>query len=162
MRTRHAGGRTRVMIVEEDWDYGIRLADWLAAEGYQPVLVRSLDAVLTELGDVLPQALVVGIGSVSPHPSIAAVKTLLRLNARCPRIPVIAVVDLARDAVIPVLIRRTARRCVTKAADFAEIGNLLRAERRLAEAAPLRNGLPSVTADGAGHSRQPYEHVMEA
>ena len=61
MANRQNGGRTCVMIVEQDWDFGMKLADWLAAHGYQPVLVRSVDAAIDELSDIRPQAVFVGL-----------------------------------------------------------------------------------------------------
>jgi DNA-binding NtrC family response regulator len=161
MRSRHALRRARIIIVEQDWTYGIGLADWLAAQGYQPVLVRSLDVALAELGGELPDALVVGVGSITPHPPVAAVKMLLRLNALCPRVPMIAVVDQTGAQAIPILIRRLTRRCVSKAADFSEIGALLCAERTVA--AEHRGGLPPAgTVDGAPAQRRRYESAAEA
>jgi ActR/RegA family two-component response regulator len=54
MASRQNGERTRVMIVEQDLDFGMRLADWLATHGYQPVFVRTVDAAINELSGVHP------------------------------------------------------------------------------------------------------------
>src|SRR5215813_2918228 len=58
--------RTRVMIVEEDWDFGIKLADGLAARGYHPVLFRFVDAAIAELNSIRPRAVLVGVRSSEP------------------------------------------------------------------------------------------------
>jgi ActR/RegA family two-component response regulator len=54
MTRRQNGERTRVMIVEQDLDFGLKLADWLATHGYQPVFVRTVDAAVDELAQRVP------------------------------------------------------------------------------------------------------------
>ena len=49
MASRQNSERTRVMIVEQELDFGLKLADWLATHGYQPVFVRTVDAAINEL-----------------------------------------------------------------------------------------------------------------
>ncbi|NJN71019.1 MAG: hypothetical protein HC801_12600 [Nitrospira sp.] len=53
--------RPRVMIVEPDLEFGIKLADWLAANGYQAVLVRSVESAISECKDLHPQAVFIGL-----------------------------------------------------------------------------------------------------
>ena len=57
MGSRQNGERMRVMIVEQDLDFGMKLADWLATHGYQPVFVRTVDAAIDELSSVRPRAI---------------------------------------------------------------------------------------------------------
>ncbi len=54
MASRQNGERTRVMIVEQELDFGLKLADWLATHGYQPVFVRTVDAAIDELSGDSP------------------------------------------------------------------------------------------------------------
>lgn len=67
MAIRQNGARRCVMIVEQDADFGIKLADWLAVHGYQAVLVRSVDAAIEELREISPQ--VVFVGHSHPEPA---------------------------------------------------------------------------------------------
>ena len=66
MASRQNGERTRVMIVEQDLDFGLKLADWLATHGYQPVFVRTVDAAINELSGVRPRAIFIGLGCSEP------------------------------------------------------------------------------------------------
>ena len=55
-----AVGRQRVVIVDRDLDFGLKLADCLASSGYHAVLGRSLAAVLDDLGEMQPGAILLG------------------------------------------------------------------------------------------------------
>ena len=50
-------GRERVVIVDRDLDFGLKLADCLASSGYHAVLGRSLDAMLEDLDELKPDAI---------------------------------------------------------------------------------------------------------
>lgn len=128
--------RRRVMIVEHEWDYGIRLADWLAAHGYQPVVVRSVDAAITELSDVRPHAIVLALGPCTAPRQIAATELLLLIETACPQLPVIMIAEASDAQRIPPVVRRTARRCLTKPLAFSEIGAVLQTELATAEFLP--------------------------
>jgi DNA-binding NtrC family response regulator len=130
MEDRHMLERTRVMIVEPDWDFGIKLADWLAAHGYQPVLVRSVDAAITELSDIRPQAVFVGLGSSKLAGPIGAAEVLLLIQTICPRVPVITIVDEASQDLTSVVVRQGARRFLVKPVEFSQIGHVLQSELR--------------------------------
>jgi len=58
-RKRHE--RPRIMIWKKNCLYGIGLADCLATHGYQPILVRSVEAGIEELVEIRPQAVAVGL-----------------------------------------------------------------------------------------------------
>lgn len=147
MANRNVRKRARVMIVEQDWDHGIGLADWLATHGYQPVLLRSVDAVVAELSGIRPQALVVGLGTFTTQNLLEAVDVLLLLKTACPGVPAITVADEPEP--IPLVIRQASRRCLRRAVGFPGIGKALARELTLAQA-PL---------DGAraGRGRPEYE-----
>lgn len=60
--------RPSVMIVDHDLDFGIKLADWLTAHGYQTVLIRSIEAASEEWRDLHPQTVFIGLGRSEPVP----------------------------------------------------------------------------------------------
>jgi len=156
MRNRNVRQRARIMIVEQDWDYGIGLADWLAANGYQPVLIRSVDAAIAELSVVRPQALVVGLGSCVPQSHMEAMDVLLLLKTICPGVPAIAVAD--DPGLIPLIIRQASRRCLRRAVGFPAVGEALVHELDAAPKPdvgssagprPIVNGPPRASAQSA-------------
>src|SRR5207237_6888974 len=83
------GERMRVMIVEQELDFGLKLADWLATHGYQPVFVRTIDAAINELSGVHPRAIFVGLGCSEPSARIDIAEVLLMIQTVCPRIPAV-------------------------------------------------------------------------
>lgn len=128
MEERHMHERTRVMIVEPDWDFGIKLADWLAAHGYQPVLVRSINEAIAELSAVRPQAVFIGLGSPDQAARIDASEALLLIQTICPRAPVITIGDDSSLDLTPVVVRQGVRRFLVKPVEFEEIGHVLQSE----------------------------------
>lgn len=58
--------RACVLIVDHDLEYGIKLADWLAAHAYQAVLVRSLETAIDECRELRPQAVFIGLSFSEP------------------------------------------------------------------------------------------------
>jgi len=56
------------MIVEEDWEFGVKLADGLAARGYHPVLFRFVDAAIAEHNSIHLGRFLSDSGLPSPHP----------------------------------------------------------------------------------------------
>ena len=89
--------RERVVIVDRNFDFGLKLADCLASSGYHAVLGRSLDAILDDLSEMQPDAIL-----LSPEPwdhGIAGeeTETLRTVKALCPLAPVISVMKPAQD-----------------------------------------------------------------
>ena len=125
MANRQNGGRTCVMIVEQDWDFGMKLADWLAAHGYQPVLVRSVDAAIDELSDIRPQAIFVGLRASKPQGQLNADEVLLMIQTICPLVPVITMADEASKALTQIVFRQGRRSFLVKPAEFSGIGEVL-------------------------------------
>lgn len=120
--------RTRVLIVEQDWDFGIKLADWLAAHSYQPVLVRSVDAAIDELSSIRPQAICVGLRTSELRSQIETAEVLLLMQLVCPRAPIITIADEARDDLPPAVLRQGAHRFLVKPIEFSQIGQMLQSE----------------------------------
>jgi DNA-binding NtrC family response regulator len=125
MANRQNGGRTCVMIVEQDWVFGMKLADWLAAHGYQPVLVRSVDAAINELSDIRPQAVFVGLRASKPQAQMNADEVLLMIQTICPLVPVITMADEASKLQTQIVFRQGGRSFLVKPVEFSQIGEVL-------------------------------------
>jgi hypothetical protein len=88
MRQLKQSGRTRVMIVDPGWHVGLKLADCLATEGYHAVLVRDLESILTELGEIQPEAILFSPDSCDDeHPSLRSIQSL------CPEASVLSLLE---------------------------------------------------------------------
>lgn len=127
MAIRQNGGRTCVMIVEEDVGFGIKLADWLAAHGYQPVLVRSVDAAIEELNDIRPQLVFVGRGHSEPT-QIGMSEILRLIRSVCPGVPVITIAGQTSEDLTHVGCGQGVHHVLVKPVEFAQIGHVLQPE----------------------------------
>ena len=128
MGSRQNGERMRVMIVEQDLDFGMKLADWLATHGYQPVFVRTVDAAIDELSGVRPRAIFVGLGCSEPAAQVDIAEVLLMIQTVCPRVPVITIGDAFSENLTQVVFRQGARRFVVKSVEFSQIAEVLLSE----------------------------------
>lgn len=128
MESLQNGERTRVMIVEQDLDFGLKLADWLATHGYQPVFVRSVDAAIDELSGVRPQAIFVGLGCSEPASRIDIAEVLLMIQTVCPRVRTITISGQTNEDLTQVVFRQGARRFVVKSVEFSQVTEVLLSE----------------------------------
>jgi DNA-binding response OmpR family regulator len=128
MARRQNGERMRVMIVEQDLDFGMKLADWLATHGYQPVFVRTVDAAIDELSGVRPRAIFVGLGCSEPAARIDIADVLLMIQTVCPSVGVGTIPDQTSTDLTQVVFRQGARRVVVKPVEFSQIGEVLQSE----------------------------------
>ena len=128
MANRQNGERTRVMIVEQDLDLGLKLADWLATHGYQPVFVRSVDAAIDELSGIRPQAIFVGLGCSEPASQIDIAEVLLMIQTVCPRVRTITISGQNNEDLTQVVFRQGARRFVVKSVEFSQVIEVLLSE----------------------------------
>jgi hypothetical protein len=81
--------RTRVMIVDPEWQFGLELADCLATGGYQAILVRSLESMIDDLGELQPGAILLRADSYSGRLEGQGDKTLETVKALCPQAPML-------------------------------------------------------------------------
>lgn len=128
MATRQNREGACVMIVEQDLDFGFKLADWLAAHGYQAVLVRSVDAAIDELCEVRPQAVFVGRGFSEPAAQIGMSEILLLIQTLCPRVPMITIADQTSKDLTQIVFRQGVRHFLVKPVEFTQIDQVLRSE----------------------------------
>ena len=82
-------GRSRVMIVDPELQFGLKLADCLATSGYAAVLVRDLESTLGQLREIQPDAILLSHDSGDQPRSSSADGTLRAVNALCPQAPVL-------------------------------------------------------------------------
>jgi len=122
------------MIVEEDWEFGIKLADGLAARGYHPVLFRFVEAAIAELDSIRPRAVLVGLRSSEPAAQSDTSEALILIRAICSRVPVITVADTVGEDLTTVVIRQGPGRFVFKPIEFSQVGDVLQLELTVAAA----------------------------
>ena len=123
------GGRTRVLIVEQDLDFGMKLADWLATHGYQPVLIRSIDdAAIGELSGVRPAAIFVGLGCSEPATRVDIVEVLLMIQTVCPCMPVTTTADQTSEDLTHDVFRQGIHHVLVKPIEFTQISHVLQPE----------------------------------
>jgi DNA-binding NtrC family response regulator len=126
------GERTRVMIVEHDLDYGMKLADWLATHGYHPVLLRTVEAAIGEVNDIRPQAIFIGLRSPERGSQMNAFEALLLIQTICPLVPVITIGDRASEDFAQLVVRQGVRRFLVKPVEFSHIVHALQSELSVA------------------------------
>lgn len=90
-------GRERVVIVDRDFDFGLKLADCLASSGYHAVLGRSLDAILDDLSEMQPGAILLSSDPWNRENTDNQRETLRTVKALCPQAPVISLMKPKHD-----------------------------------------------------------------
>jgi DNA-binding NtrC family response regulator len=126
MGNRQNAERQCVMIVEQDEDFGFKLADWLAAHGYNAVLVRSVDEAIEELSEIRPQAVFVGRNFSDPAAQMGISEILLLIQTLCPRVPMATIAEQAGEDLTQVVFRQGVRHFLVKPVEFAQINHVLR------------------------------------
>ena len=93
-------GRERVVIVDRDLDFGLKLADCLASSGYHAVLGRSLDAMLEDLDELKPGAILLSSDLRDQDKRDQVTDTLQTVKALYPQVPVMTLMKPGRDRFI--------------------------------------------------------------
>lgn len=99
MTSFHRTARTKVMIVDPEWQFGLELADCLATSGYQAILVRNLESMIDNLGEVQPGAILLHADSYDRRLAEQGSETLQAVKALCPQAPVLTLTKPAQDTV---------------------------------------------------------------
>lgn len=134
MTSRQNGERTRVMIVEQDLEFGLKLADWLATHGYHPAFISTANAAIDGLAGFRPQAVFVGLDCSARAAQVDMVEILLLIQTTCPSVPVIMMADQSSEDLAHVVFRQGVRRLLVKPVEFSSIGEVLQSELRAAAA----------------------------
>ena len=92
--------RERVVIVDRNLDFGLKLADCLASSGYHAVLGRSLDAILDDLSEMQPDAILLSPDLWDQGSAGNETETLRTVKALCPEAPVISVMKPTHDTFV--------------------------------------------------------------
>ena len=90
-------GRERVVIVDRDLEFGLKLADCLASSGYHGVLGRSLDAMLEDLEELKPGAILLHSDPGDHEKESPGADTLQAVKALYPQVPVMTLMKPGRD-----------------------------------------------------------------
>ncbi|MGZ8365737.1 MAG: hypothetical protein ACXW37_05150 [Nitrospira sp.] len=128
MTSQQNGERIRVMIVEQDLDFGLKLADWLAAHGYHPAFISAANAAIDDLADFRPQAVFVGLDCSGQAARVDMIEVLLLIQTISPSVPVIMMADQTSDDLTHVVFRQGVRRLLVKPVEFSRIGEVLHSE----------------------------------
>ena len=128
MVNRQHAERLCVMIVEQNLEFGLKLADWLAAYGYHAVLVRSIDEAIEELSEIRPQAVFVGRAFSEPAAQMGISEILLLIQTLCPRVTMIKIAEHSGEDLTQIVFRQGGRHILVKSVEFAEIDHVLRSE----------------------------------
>lgn len=148
--------RPCIMIVDHDLDYGIKLADWLAAHGYQVVLIRSIERAIDECRELRPQAVFIGLNFSEPVATLSLRRLFRTTKTTSPYVPIITMGPQTNGdhADIPNSGSLRHLHLPVKPLEFTYIGRLLRSELTAAEASPRSPSTePSPTTGRAIGSR---------
>ena len=97
MNSPHPTARTKVMIVDPEWKFGLELADCLATGGYQAILVRSLESMIDDLGELQPGAILLRADSHEDTFGGQGTDTLETVKALCPQAPMLMLSKPGQD-----------------------------------------------------------------
>ncbi|MBX3303615.1 MAG: hypothetical protein KF693_15470 [Nitrospira sp.] len=128
MMSRQNGERTRVMIVEQDLEFGLKLADWLATHGYHPAFISTANVATDALVGFRPQAVFVGLGCSARAARIDMFEILLLIQTICPSVPVIMIADQTSGDLKHVMFRQGVLRFLVKPVELSHIGEVLQSE----------------------------------
>ena len=115
MKSSRPRARTKVMIVDPEWKFGLELADCLATGGYQAILVRSLESMIDDVGELQPSAILLRAGSHDDTFGGQGADTLETVKALCPQAPMLMLTKPGQDT-LPARPQRTTEAPTTIAA----------------------------------------------
>jgi DNA-binding response OmpR family regulator len=132
-------GRARVLIVDPDLRFGLTLADWLAANGYHPILVRSLGTVIDELGDIQPDAILLSSDPLRQESPAHSGDALPLVRDACPTVPVITITQSNQNAWLDIFLRDGGRDSLPEPVELARMAGSLR--MKLDSSSPSQAGV---------------------
>jgi DNA-binding NtrC family response regulator len=132
-----------MIIADRDFDFGIKLADWLAARGYQAVLVRSVETAMEDCRDLRPQALCIGLSRSESTSAINLPELLRTIETTYPRVPVVTMGDGTSGDPTHLLSGRAIRHFPVKPIEVTDIGHALQSQLRAAAASLASSGTRS-------------------
>lgn len=118
------GGRKRVMIVNHEAKFALRLADWLAAEGYEVVIASEAKDVRGLLEEVKPHAVVLDLD----HPVVSGMEMLRAIRMSRPDLPVLTIAHAALHQLAVLSIKAGACAFLLKPFERQQMSRLLAAE----------------------------------
>lgn len=151
-----------VMIVEHDLEYGIKLADWLAAHGYQAVLVRSMTTTNEEFRELRPQAVFIGLPPPAPVTTLALHRFFHTIETTSPHVPVVTMENRTSGNQADILNSGSLRHLhlPIKPTEFTYIGRLLRSELSAAAASPISSSTEPESFANRVVKNRAYAHTV--
>ena len=135
-------GRARVLIVDPDLRFGLTLADWLATNGYHPILVRSLGTVIDELGDMQPNAILLSSDPLRQEWSAYSDDALRLVRNACPAVPVITITQSNQNAWLDIFLRDGGKDSLPKPIELARMVGWLRMKLDSSSTHPVGAAVP--------------------
>lgn len=136
MAARTNSKRACIMIVDHDLDYGIKLADWLASQRYQAVLVRSLQTAVPEFLDIHPGAVLVGLAQTDSAFPLNLQRLFRVIETTGPHVPVIVMGNRTGGVLTNIVYSGSLRHLhlPIKPVELTYLGRLLQSELNAAAA----------------------------
>ncbi|MCP9448308.1 MAG: cobalamin B12-binding domain-containing protein [Nitrospira sp.] len=143
--------RPAVLIGTHDLTFGIKLADWLAAHGYQAVLIRSWATILDECREVRPQAVLIDLTCTAQATSPCVEDVLRVLEAASPRAVVVVMGEPIKGESARVRKEFFLRYIQVRHADFSHIGRLIRSQLQSTVLPPTSAAVKSTSHPSIAH-----------
>ena len=166
MANRMNSKRACIMIVDHDWDYGIKLADWLASQRYQAVLVRSFQIAVPEFLDIRPGAVLVGLAQTESAFPLDLQRLFRVIETAGTHVPVIIMGNRTSGALTNIVYSGSLRHLhlSIKPVELTYLGRLLQSELNAAAASrhvPSTEPGPSAiqTVENRVHKRTVYREA---
>jgi DNA-binding response OmpR family regulator len=116
--------RKRILVVDQNTDSALRLADWIAADGYEAIIAPQVSEALELLNRIEPDAILLDL-----HLQVMSGMEMLRLiRTGYPRLPVITMTDLTFHNLAIRSTKAGASAFLLKPLDRYHVSALLRAE----------------------------------
>jgi DNA-binding NtrC family response regulator len=128
--------RTRIMVANQDAEFALKLADSLAADGYEVAIVQEAGEILDLLRNMEPDGILLDLHLSVPD----SMKLLQNIRAVHPHVPVITMADPALHDVAARSVKAGARTFLLKPFDFQHVRDLLGAELRVSDTKRTQRG----------------------
>jgi CheY-like chemotaxis protein len=116
--------RKQVMVIDHEPASSLRLADWLAVDGYETIIARQLGDVAELLADLEPDIILLDLYV----PLIYGLEALRMIRTAHPHVPIVTMAEPALLNVAVQCLKRGANAYLLKPFEPYHVGKLLHAE----------------------------------
>jgi RNase P subunit RPR2 len=128
MGDQQLGKKACMLLLEQNVHFGLELANWLEAHGYQTALVQSGNDAIAMCREVRPQAVFIGLSRAQPAEASKLSELLHVIQITCPRAPVIIMGDRTSGDLTRVLRMGSVRQFPIKPTSILHVGRILQSE----------------------------------